>query len=230
METDTLTTIAPGIHGWRSSHPDWHTTTELVASYALELADGLAIVDPLLARGDDGDAILDELRDLAADRQVAVFVTIPYHVRDSERVAVELHATIYAHPAVARRLDDPSLLRDATARDVELPFGLQVLRIGKPVRSELPLHAPGVRALVVGDAIIGVRGGLRIWEEKSDGPWYRDRFLPSMAPLADLDVDHVLVTHGEPVLDAGAQALRAMLEAEPIAKMSRELAGDAVPT
>jgi hypothetical protein len=161
---------------------------------------------------------------------VAVAVTIPYHVRDSERVATELHAAIHAHPAVAKRLDDPELLRDATADDGALPFGTRALRIGNPQRYELPIHAPGVRALVVGDSVVGVRGGLRIWEEKSDGEWYRDRFLPSIAHLADLDVDHVLVTHGEPVLGGGQEALRAMLEATPVASLGRELAGEAVPT
>jgi hypothetical protein len=229
MDTDSLTQIAPGIHGWRATHPDWHATTELVASYALEVEDGLLVVDPLLADGRDGDAILAELRHLAADRPVAVFITIPYHVRSSERVATELGAPIHAHPAVADRLDDPSLLRVATGTDASLPFGVQALRIGNPIRYELPLHAPGVRALVVGDCIVGVRGGLRIWEEKSDGEWYRSRFLPSIAHLAELDVDHVLTTHGEPVLDEGATALREMLEADAIATITRELAGDAVP-
>ncbi len=224
-----LTTLAPGIHTWRATHPEWHVTTELVASYVLELDGGYMVVDPLLSRDPgESEALIDELRDLTGGDDVATYVTIPYHVRDVERVATELAAPIYAHPAVAKRLDDPMLLHDATIG--ELPFGCEALRIGNPRRYELPLYVPSVLALVVGDSIVGVRDGLRIWEEKSSSAWFSGRFLPSISYLAELDVDHVLVTHGEPIIGNGAAALAAMLDAPPVQSLSGELRGAAVPT
>ena len=45
--------------------------------------------------------------------------------------------------------------------------------------------------------------------------WYRERFVPTLDALLDLAVERVLVTHGEPVLDDGAAALRGALAAEP---------------
>ena len=37
--------------------------------------------------------------------------------------------------------------------------------------------------------------------------------MPTLRPLAELDLERVLVTHGEPVLRAGARALAKALDA-----------------
>src|SRR5262245_31958574 len=44
--------LAPNIWSWRARHPDWRSTSELVASYAVRCSGGLAIIDPLLPDGD----------------------------------------------------------------------------------------------------------------------------------------------------------------------------------
>ena len=36
---------------------------------------------------------------------------------------------------------------------------------------------------------------LRVW----DTPWHEERTLPALRALLDLDFEHVLVSHGEPV-------------------------------
>lgn len=71
----------------------------------------------------------------------------------------------------------------------------------------LPEH----RALISGDRLLGDPGGLGLCPES----WLR--YLPSkmgeaqlrnaLRPLLDLPVDMVLVSHGEPVLSGGRQAL-----------------------
>jgi hypothetical protein len=45
--------------------------------------------------------------------------------------------------------------------------------------------------------------------------FYRERFNPTLDPLLELPVEHVLVTHGEPVVGNGRERLRTALEAEP---------------
>ena len=45
--------------------------------------------------------------------------------------------------------------------------------------------------------------------------WYEKRFLPTLRPLAELDFDHVLVTHGPPVVGDGVERLRRGLAAPP---------------
>ena len=55
------------------------------------------------------------------------------------------------------------------------------------------------------------KGALRVWddpvESASRKKWWDERFLPTLRPLAKLDVERVLVTHGQPVLKGGAKAL-----------------------
>jgi hypothetical protein len=46
-------------------------------------------------------------------------------------------------------------------------------------------------------------------DEPSRRAFYRERFAPTLGPLVDLEPEHVLVTHGAPVIGDGAAALRA---------------------
>ncbi len=117
-----------------------------------------------------------------------------------------------------RRLPAGSPFRAAAPGD-ELPLGLTVHRIGNPVRQELPLFLAEWRALAFGDAIVGVEGGLRVWVEKRVDErrlrWFRERLVPSLQGLLELPVDRVLVTHGDPVLSGGHEALVDALAAPP---------------
>ena len=55
-----------------------------------------------------------------------------------------------------------------------------------------------------------------MWQEGPASPvWYRDRLLPTLRPLLDLDVERVLVTHGPAVAEGGHQKLQAALAAPP---------------
>jgi hypothetical protein len=119
---------------------------------------------------------------------------------------------------VARRLEDPESLR-VIAPGEELPGGASAHRIGNPVRYEMPIFVPELRALVFGDAVVGTDGGLRVWtqgrvtDRRRD--WYERRLIPSLRPLLDLDGDRVLVTHGPSVLGGGPRALERALAAGP---------------
>ena len=45
--------------------------------------------------------------------------------------------------------------------------------------------------------------------------WYEQRYLPTLDALTKLDIERILVTHGEPVLRDGARALAASLSRPP---------------
>jgi glyoxylase-like metal-dependent hydrolase (beta-lactamase superfamily II) len=212
---DFVQELAPGILMWRARHPDWHSTSELVASYALVDGDDVALVDPLV---DDEGAVLAWLESFVGRGRCAIYVTIPYHVRSSVELARAFDAPVVGERRVERRLERGVRFNDATSVD-ELPLGLSMLTIGNPRRAEMPVHSPTHRALVVGDLAVGIDGGLRLWDELGSDTrraWWRDRFLPSLAPLLDADVEHVLVTHGTPVIGTGSAALREMVDAPPV--------------
>jgi glyoxylase-like metal-dependent hydrolase (beta-lactamase superfamily II) len=207
--------LADGIWRWAVRHPEWHPPTEFgaeVACWLVREGGGTVLIDPLLP-----DEVLGEL-DPLVEGEVVIAITIPYHVRDAAAAADRWGGTIVGHAAVERRLPGDAPFR-AVAPGDELPLGLTVHRIGNPVRQELPLLLPERRALAFGDAIVGAEGGLRVWIERRVDErvmrWYRTRLVPSLEPLLALPAERMLVTHGDPVLSGGNEALAEALAAPP---------------
>ena len=70
-----------------------------------------------------------------------------------------------------------------------------------------------------GDAVAEWEGRLVVWAaDKVDAKverFYRERFNPTLEPLLELGAENVLVTHGQPVMGGGTEALRRALEAKP---------------
>jgi hypothetical protein len=214
--------IADGIWRWTARHPEWHPRTAFgseVASYVLRDGDDTLVIDPI-APGGDVEALLDRLERIVTGH-VRILITIPYHVRDAEPVWQHYRdrkATISGHPAVARRLaDDRGFL--AISAGGAIRSGILPVPIGNPRRYEMPLFVPEHRALLFGDAVVEADGAARVWIQRSITPerlaWYRRRLRPSFDPLLDVDCDRLLVTHGQPVLTGGRQALRQALDEGP---------------
>lgn len=222
--------LVSGICRWTCPHPEYRTSAEEVVSYVLTSDGVVALVDPLLPHESDPRrapllAELDEL--VGAARRLEIMITIPYHTRSAEplfeRYWGHVATRLWGNAAVRNRFawDTPlnEIERGAAGTPTTIADGFaHAYAIGNPKRLETPLFFPALRALAFGDAVVGVPdGSLRIWNV-SDGreTWYRGRFLPTLEPLATLDVDAVLVTHGAPVARAGHQALRAALDAPPV--------------
>ena len=210
--------LAPGLWRWTARHPEWHPGRfgAEVASFALDAGSDLLLIDPLLAGVEA--PVLDVLDRLARGHEVHVLITIGYHVRSGEQLRARYDGGLWGPPNCASRLAEPARLRSLEP-GTEGPGGAVAFRIGKPVRGERPLWLPSHRAVAFGDALVTTPAGdLRVWsQERLDDRrrrFYRDRFAPTLAPLLDLPVERVLVTHGAPVLANGAAALRRAL-AEP---------------
>ena len=91
--------------------------------------------------------------------------------------------------------------------------------IGRPRRSEHPLYVPALRAAVFGDAVVGAQGGLRFWNQSSGTgeDWYRDVFAPdAWRRWCERPLEHVLVTHGPPVIGDGQRQLALCLASPPV--------------
>jgi glyoxylase-like metal-dependent hydrolase (beta-lactamase superfamily II) len=212
--------LAPGLWRWTRRHPEWHPVGfgDEVASFALRDDAGLVLVDPLVDGAEDPELAALEA---TATGSVRILITIPYHVRSAEQIWERLRRThdvaIHGHARCASRLEDTSGFRAVSGGET-LAGGIRAYSIGRPRRTEVPFELPSHRALAFGDAIVETgRGALRVWKqwEHVAADWYEERFLPTLRPLAALEVDRVLVTHGEPVLQHGARALAKALEAPP---------------
>jgi hypothetical protein len=205
--------LADGLWRWTARHGEWHPGEwgAQVASFAVDAGDATLLIDPLLPE-DDGE-VLERLDALAP---TAILITIPYHTRSAEPLSDRYGATIHGHRAVARRLRNTTRFEPAG----ELPGGARAFPIGRPRRYETPIHLPSHRALAFGDALVTTpQGELRVWENDpvtdERARWYRERFAPTLESIRRLDLERVLVTHGEPVLRDGSAALERALLARP---------------
>ena len=213
--------LADGLWRWTARHPEWHPGEwgAEVASFAVDAGDATLLIDPLLP---DGDGEVLERLDARAPRPVAILITIPYHTRSAERLWTRYRpqgCTIHGHAAVAKRLSDPAGFA-VLEPGAPLPGGVRAVSIGRPRRFETPVHLPSHRALAFGDALVTTpEGELRMWHtDKVDDArarWYRERFVPTLEPLRALDLERILVTHGEPILRDGSGALDGALAAPP---------------
>jgi hypothetical protein len=209
-----LEELAAGLWRWTARHPEWHPGDwgREVASFAVDAGGATLLIDPLVEARDQLDGVVSG--------PVAILITIPYHTRSAESLRQRYGGVIHGHPAVAKRLGDTEGFA-AIQPGGELPGGARAFAIGKPRRFEMPLYLPSHRALAFGDALVTTPAGeLRIWHwsgpvDARRARWYRERFVPTLAPLRELDVERILVTHGTPVRAAGSGALAAALAAQP---------------
>jgi glyoxylase-like metal-dependent hydrolase (beta-lactamase superfamily II) len=212
--------IAAGIWCWqrrpRGLRPgEFGTRT----SYALTVKGETLLIDPLV-EGDDDPALA--VLDTLAGARVRILISKPFHTRSAEPLwwrYRRAQACIYGHPEVATRLGDTSGF-EAVTDGTDVSGLARFHPIGSPPRSEQPIEIPAHRALVFGDAVVETGGGeLRVWDDPLDSErrrrWWRERYMPTLERLAALEVEHVLVTHGQTVVNDGAAALRRALDREP---------------
>jgi glyoxylase-like metal-dependent hydrolase (beta-lactamase superfamily II) len=190
-----------------------------MTAYALRDGEDTILVDPLARTGNE--RLLAALDEIVRGR-VRILVTTPFHVRGSEllwrRWRDRHEVTIFGHEHCATRLDDRSAFRPLNGGET-LDGGVRAHSIGRPRRAEIPFELPSHRALAFGDTVLEIDGELRVWprqrESKGRRTSYEQRLLPTLEALTRLDVERVLVTHGEPVLRDGARALASSLARPP---------------
>jgi hypothetical protein len=193
-----------GLWRWTTRHPDWEPNPdpgspadwpEEVGSVAYEAPEAFLLVDPLVA--DETWAALDELIERHG-RPVVVLTTLEFHRRSRDEVVARYGAST----SRAQR---------------NLPRGIETVRIRGA--GETMVWLPEHGALVPGDRLLGDgRGGLRL----SPPSWLRylqsgitvEELRRALRPVLDLPVELVLVSHGEPVLAEGREALAQALTPE----------------
>jgi hypothetical protein len=196
--------MRPGLFRWTAIHPEAPEEPKTgtpdewgpdVASIAYEAPDALLLVDPLVP--EDRVDLQKEIDALVRrhGQSVAIVTTLQFHRRSRSALAERYGATT-------------SRAKRTLPRDVET---VVVRGAG-----ETMVWLPKPRALVPGDRLLGdERGGVRLCPDS----WIR--YLPSgmrkaglraaLRPLLELPVELVLVSHGQPVLENGREAIAAAL-------------------
>jgi glyoxylase-like metal-dependent hydrolase (beta-lactamase superfamily II) len=167
--------------------------------------DALVLIDPLV-RDDLSPTAWDWLDRAVqeADRRVAVLLTAPWHERSTRAVVERYAAEVWIEPAARERIRDLLQLRIIpTGIDVFTPRGVSEGQVAFFITEE--------RTLVVADFFLGSSTGLQVCPSPTTGDI--GEFAKSLDELRLLPIERVLVGHGQPVLDAGADAIAAALDA-----------------
>jgi hypothetical protein len=204
--------VLDGVWRFEAVHPEW-TEEEggddgwdpTVAWWAVTSSRGLLLIDPLVVRWPEVDALVEKHGGCAG-----VLRTVHWHQRTVAEVAARYHASVWAKPPPPVDREWPPF--DRALHDGEEALdGLQAFDVERG--DELALWLPAQEALVFGDAMLRRSSGeLRVcpdsWLQPEGGP---TRLRALLAQLARLPVKHVLVSHGPLVLGDGAASLRAAI-------------------
>ena len=189
--------ILPDIFTWsRFSEPHGYDFN----GYLVRHAEGNLCIDPVLP--DDAD--------LAAIGRLGVakiLLTNRNHSRAANTVRERTGAPVLIHPGDAIHAREQGTAIDGELRTGETIGPLTVVGAAGKSPGEVALHWPARRLLFVGDAVIGHPPGRcsLLREKVMDDP---ARLRRSVADLATLDVDVLLVGDGTPILgDAKSRLL-----------------------
>jgi glyoxylase-like metal-dependent hydrolase (beta-lactamase superfamily II) len=189
--------LAPGLRRWTVRHESWE---EDVGCVAVDTADGLVLIDPLEPP--------EEMADPAH-----VLLTVFWHYRS---VAAMGAPRVWSPSRSKKPLEN----RGVRVTDVVgdgLPGGILAFPTARP--SEVVYWVPGHHSVVVGDVLLGAGAKpratdepLRLCPERWLGTKATHADLrASLAPLLELPVERVLVSHGAPVLENGTRELERVL-------------------
>src|SRR6266550_597462 len=190
--------LRPGLWRWTAPHPEWEHAENWgpdVGSVYAQLPEALAIIDPLVPPGED-DRFWSALdRDVErAGRPLHVLLTVHWHERSVAAVLDRYHATLW-------RPEEKG----------ELPKGVHAEIVKGSDWMEALFFLEPYKALVAGDLLVGRNGGIELpvaWFPKDEQEWAERELKPDLRKrLAELPIELVLVSHGEPILTDGAAAL-----------------------
>jgi hypothetical protein len=185
--------IAPGIHHWTAPHPKIKMN---VSSYWL--AAPRVLVDPLDVPGD-----VREVREIVLSNR--------HHKRDAFDAAERFGAPVRVPRVGLHEFGDDEPIEPY---DFEEPFAggaITAYQVTEYWPDDCALHIPSVSALVIADTVINY-GGLRFVPDNlmGDDPEAEKRDMKAtLGRLADeLEFEHLLLAHGDPVPSEGRERLQ----------------------
>jgi glyoxylase-like metal-dependent hydrolase (beta-lactamase superfamily II) len=194
--------LRPGLWRWTALHPEWEHAENWgpeVGSVYAELPDSLVMVDPLIP----------------ADEEETFWSALD---RDVERLGLPVHVLLTVHwheRSVATVLERYKATLWRPEEKGELPTGVHAEVVRGSDWVEALFFLEPHRALVAGDLLVGADGGVQLpvhWFPKGEREWAEQNLKPELRErLSALPVELVIVSHGEPVLENGADALRRAL-------------------
>jgi glyoxylase-like metal-dependent hydrolase (beta-lactamase superfamily II) len=186
--------IADGLWRWTAPHPDaahwpdWGPAVRPeVGCVYYEAPDAVVLIDPLLPAGEEEKFLAYLDRDVERlGLPVSILLTAAWHARSA------------------------ALLRERYRAEDRIPDIVEAYPIEGAPEEQLAYFIRPHRALVVAEIFVGDgTGGIAL--VPSPALVDRDALDRSLEAIAELPVERVLVSHGEPVLSDGRQAIELAL-------------------
>ncbi len=194
--------IAPGLWHWTARHE--HIRMD-VSSYCL-LAERV-LIDPLIPQ--EGLSWFE-----AHGAPEHVLLTNRHHDRHAWRLRDAFGCTVHCVRCGLHELDGRGPVEAFDFGD-ELPGGVIAHEVDVICPDETALHIPAHRALACADGVVRFSGGDELGfvpDELMDDPERTKAGLrDAYRRLLDLDFEHLLLAHGDPVVASGKEALRAFV-------------------
>jgi hypothetical protein len=189
--------ILPGLWHWTATHPN---TGSIASSYWVRPS--RAVLDALLPEAGIG-AFADEPPD-------RVLLSNRHHLRHGERFAERYGAVIECSKPGLHEFEDGPDVKGFDFGDEVAP-GIQAFEVGAICPDESALLIREAQALSIADGIRHYDGELGFFADSllgDDPEGVKAGLRDSYSRLLELDFDHLLFAHGDPIVGGGKEALR----------------------
>jgi len=209
--------IRPRLWHWSAPHPDWTPDQggddgwdPDVGCYAYVTPEGreLLLFDPLVPQDADLASRFWSALDADVEHHGAphVLITLFWHARSAQQIHDRYErARVWAAASAEAETAKRTIVTDTFVPGDPLPANIDAVDAG--ANDEVVYWLPEHRGVVPGDSLVASGGGpMRVWQGGDDT-------RRKLRPLLERPVELVLLTHGDPVLDGGRDALAKALEA-----------------
>jgi hypothetical protein len=193
---ESIREVVPGLFHWTARHPSIGID---VSSYFL--SEDRVVLDPL--EPPDGFGWFD------GREPATVVLTTRHHLREAEAFADRFGAALRApRPGLG---DLPDRFEPYDYGE-EIVGGIRAHKLIDAWPDDSALEIPQLRALAVADGVVEFGNGLQFVPDEymgDDPEAEKEAFREAYAKLAEeVDFDHLLLAHGEPIVGDGREALR----------------------
>ncbi len=199
--------VLPGVFHWTTLHPHIHIP---VSSYWLD--DVGVLIDPLVP-ADEG---LEWFAGRPA-QPAAILLSNRHHYRDSTRFAERFGCAVLCSRAGLHEFGEGETVEGFDEGD-RLPGGVVAHEVGGICPDDTALYLPKERAVAFADGLVrrGDDGPLGFVPDPlmDDPPATKRALLAAFARLlGELDFEHVLLAHGDPLIGDGRERLEELVAA-----------------
>lgn len=197
--------IVDGVWNWSTLHE--HIGYPVQSYYVTDGAEAV-VIDPRMP--EEGLEWFD-----GRPRPVAALLTNRHHYRHADRFRERFGCAVLCHREGLHEFQSGEEVEPFEFGDA-LPGGFEAVEVGVICPEETGLYHAGRSVLALGDAVVRQPGGLEFVPDQylgEDAAAVKAGLRAALGRLLERDFAHLLLAHGDPLVDDGKVRLAAFAEA-----------------